>query len=82
MIDRVAKHLAFHTFVQFLVRDHGFTEEQAKLEVEFVTQNDIVVTQYHYVYNVRRIGSTKTLSRAERGAVYRTLMNAINHATF
>jgi len=79
---RIVKQLALNYFRNMLVRDLGFTHYEAEMEVDFIRSNDIFVTKYHYVYKVRRGGTTKTLNRAERLSVYQTLQNAFNQATF
>jgi hypothetical protein len=78
---RNVKQLALSFFRNMLVRDLGFTHYEAEMEVDFIRPNDIFVTEYHYVYKVRRVGTTKTLNRAERLSVYQTLQNAFNQAT-
>jgi hypothetical protein len=79
---RIVKQLALNYFHNMLVRDLGFTRYEAEMEVDFIQSNNVFVTEYHYVYKVRRVGTTKTLNRAERLSVYQTLQNAFNQATF
>jgi len=81
-LSQVKKDHAFAIFRKFLVRDHGFTQDEANMECEFIRNNGIVVTEYHYTYSVRRIGTTKVLTRKDRASIYQSLQNAVNHATF
>lgn len=81
-LSNIQKHLTKMNFIKFLQRDNGFTEAEAKMEFDFVVLNGQEVTTHHYVFNTRRTGSTKLLSRLERYNVINTFCNAINHSTF
>lgn len=81
-LNSTQKHLTKMNFIKFLQRDNGFTEAEAKMEFDFVVLNGQEVTTEHYVFNTRRTGSTKPLSRIDRYNVIVTFCNAINHSTF
>lgn len=66
-------------FIGFLKRE-GWTEVQARNELDYLLANNQQVTQEHYTTRVRRVGATKTLNRSDRFNVYLTLQSAINHA--
>jgi hypothetical protein len=77
--SRETKANALMTFRNFLIRDHGFTAEEANMEVsEFIQQNGKIVVKPFYM-TVRRTGATKTLDRAQRLSVYASLENAFRH---
>ena len=76
------RNLAKSTFVSMLQRDMGFTHEQAEQEFKFLVVNRAQMLREYYTVQLRRVGATKTLNRAQRGVVYDTLENAMNHATF
>lgn len=76
------RSIAKTTFVSMLQRDMGFSVDQAEQEFKFLVVNRAQVLREYYTVQLRRVGATKTLNRAQRGAVYDTLENALNHATF
>lgn len=63
-------------FIGFKTRE-GWTVEQAKKEIEFLTGKD-----RDGYFMTTRIGSTRRLSRMERVFVWESWMNASNHASF
>ena len=71
--------------VIFLVRDNGFTQAQAEMEVDMIDKKIgvMAVSKNPNEYlRMRRVGSTKKLNRQERKAVLPSLQNAINHGFF
>ena len=69
------------TFVEFMARD-GYARAHAAWEFDNVlTVNRRFVVRSHYL-TVSRLGAPFTLTRAARAAVFETLGNARNHATF
>ena len=76
------RNLAKATFIGMLQRDMGFTNEQAEQEFKFLVVNRAQMLREYYTVQLRRVGATKTLNRAQRVSVYDTFENALNHATF
>lgn len=81
-LTRTQKHTTKMTFIKFLQRDNGFNEAEAEMEFNFLVINNQEVIPQHYVFNTRRTGSTKTLSRLERYNILTVFQNVINHSTF
>ena len=74
--------LFIQTFMMFLMRDNGFSLEQADAEIKVLKKYGISKF-YHdgksYLY-VSRIGALKQLNRKERIPVMHSLSSAFNHA--
>lgn len=69
-------------FVRFMMRD-GWSYADATKEIQYMMGiDDALIGQEFYVYYVRRIGATRTLTRVGRRGVYQTMENAFNHVTF
>jgi hypothetical protein len=80
-MTNVQKSIRNNIFTNFLVRDLGFTHNQAKHELDFVTINGVDRLESSYL-TTSRIGATKTLTRSIRKQVYASFQNATNHAIF
>lgn len=83
-IDITTTIKALEIFAKFLVRDCGFSLEDAKKEAAFmkkISKPLPEITQKDY-FKVSRIGSKHTLSRKERIGVFLSFQNAVNHAGF
>lgn len=76
------RNVAKATFIGMLQRGMGFTNEQAEQEFKFLVVNRAQMLREYYTEQLFRVGATKTLNSIQRGAVYDTLGNAMNHATF
>ena len=76
------KTMVLNTFKKFLVRDEGFSEQQAEEEVTFLIVNGTQVTKTYYTGFQRRIGASKVLNRKQKLSVYMALENAMNHVSF
>lgn len=81
-LTSIQKHTTKMTFIKFLQRDNGFSAVEAEMEFNFLVVNGQEVIPQYYVFNTRRAGSTKHLSRLERYNVFTVFQNAINHSTF
>ena len=71
-------------FAMFLVRDFGFSIDDAKKEAQFFKKlnkpfKEITITNY---FRVKRLGSMHSVSRKERVDIFNSFQNSINHATF
>ena len=67
--------------VNFLQRDFGFSESEARQELEFLFSNSLPVTRDYY-RTVSRVGATVALNRKLRDDIWESLENAKNHASF
>lgn len=74
-------HTTKEIIVNFLQRDFGFTEFDARQELEVLFVNDIPCTRDYYL-TVRRFGLVAKCSRAVRISIYESFLNAQNHASF
>ena len=72
------KAMVLNTFKKFLVRDEGFSEQQAEDEVKFLLVNGKQVTKTYYTGFQSRIGASKVLNRKQKLSVYMALENAMN----
>ena len=71
----------------FLIRDEGFTQEQAVFEVKEVVLNrvglaDLLTSKGEAYLTARRIGATVKANRKRRRQLVMTFENAYNHALF
>ena len=71
-----------NTFKNFLIRYEGFSETQAKEELQYLIINGKQVTKTYYTTVQRRIGASKTLNRKDKLSVYLCFETAMNHAVF
>ena len=76
------KAMVLNTFKKFLVRDEGFSEQQAEDEVKFLIVNGKQVTKTYYSTFQRRVGASNVLNRKQKLSVYFTFENAMNHVSF
>ena len=77
--------------IKFLVRDKGFTYDQAQFEIslikerlgmeKFVAASGKGKFDNEAYIRMARIGATKSLNRKDRVSVSLSLSNAINHAS-
>lgn len=75
------KAMVLNTFKKFLVRDEGFSEQQAEEEVTCLIVNGKQVTKTYYTTFQSRVGASKVLNRKQKLSVYMTLENAMNHVS-
>lgn len=68
--------------IGFLMRDHGFTQEQAINELQYLFVSQTVTGSEGQYLTRSRVGATKALSRGLRISIFQSFKNAINHATF
>ena len=71
-----------NTFKNFLIPYEGFSETQAKEELQYLIINGKQVTKTYYTTVQRRIGASKTLNRKDKLSVYLCFENAMNHVSF
>jgi hypothetical protein len=74
-------HTTKEIIVNFLQRDAGMSESDARKELEVLFINGKPVTRDYYL-TVRRVGLVGIGSRKKRADIYESFLNAKNHADF
>lgn len=68
-------------FIRFSTRESLLTTEQAKEELRRLMVGNRLIPEKNYL-QATRSGASFTTNRAKRIAIYATMTNAVNHATF
>lgn len=74
-------HTTKQIVINFLQRDFGFTETEARQEIEVLYLTNTIPCVRGYYLTVRRIG-LKAINRSIRNSIYDSFENAQNHSTF
>ncbi len=70
------------TFIGFMVRDRGWTADDAHAELDFLLINGQQATREYYTVFLRRTGANVRLNRVSRNDVYDIFETAIAHTVF